>query len=381
MILFALLQRLLALLSLAILGAAGWLLWLWWDQRDALDELGRAPDDRLLYWGLGLLAFSFLGRLPMLLLLGRPGRGADAGKPATDTVLTRDGADLAVEASDGVEGPIILLTHGWGMSQRIWGQARRSLQDRFAVISWDLPGAGRSGRPRTWSIERFADDLKAVIDTLPADRPVVLVGHSIGGMVILTLGARHSHLLGGRVAGIVLEHTTHRNPLETMILSGVFKACEPAIRAFLKLDIVLSPLVWLMNWQSYLSGASHLAMRLTGYGRRPGWSALDLSTRLPTRTSPAVQALGTLAMLDWSVTDRLGMVDTPALVFVGTADLVTKDHAGETIASTLPRADLIRVHGAGHMGPFEQPDAYNDEIAAFVDRLGQARAAPFTDRI
>lgn len=378
MILFALLQRLLAVVSLAILGAAGWLLWFWWDQRDALDDLGRSPDDRYLYWGLGLLAFSLLGRLPMLLLLGRPGPGADAGKQATDTVLTRDGADLAIEASDGVAGPIILMTHGWGMSQRIWGQARRTLQERYAVVSWDLPGAGRSGRPEVWSIEGFADGLKAVIDTLPIDRPIVLVGHSIGGMTIQTMCARHPQLLGKRVAGIVLENTTHRNPLETMVASGFFKACEPLIKVLMRLDIALSPLVWLMNWQSYMSGMMHLAMRVAGYGKQPTWAVLDLSSRLPARTSPAVQAHGNLAMIDWSVTDRLPSIDVPALVFVGTVDLVTKDHAGETISATLPRADLIRVGGAGHMGPFEQPDAYNDEIVAFIERVAAPRVAPVT---
>lgn len=380
MILFALLQRLFALVSLAVLGLSGWLVWSWWDREQEAEALGFAdPSNDRLYWGLGLLAFSFLGRFLILLLLGRGGGMASDKRREGVMVDGADGSRLRLEIEGRADGPILLLTHGWGMSSRIWADASASLSDRFGVAAWDLPGAGLSTRPtRGWSIEGFADDLKAVIDRLPEDRPVVVVGHSIGGMTTQTFCARHPEMLNGRVAGVVLENTTHHNPLRTMILSGLVTALRPLIELMMRLDIILSPLVWLMNWQSYLSGSTHLAMRIAGFGAWPTRAQLDLSSRLPTLTSPAVQAHGNLAMIRWSVTDRLPDVSVPTLVLVGGRDVVTKDHAGEFIAQAIPHANLVRIPEAGHMGPVERNEVYVEAVARFAAQVTQVTTPSFT---
>jgi len=369
MILFVLLQRLFSWASLALLGAGGWLLFDWWNDQRVAEALDLPePGNAQLYWALGLLAWSVLGRLPMLLLLGKGGATPHPLRGEGVRVPAPDGSTLWVETTGREDGPILVFTHGWGMNVRIWAEARKQLGDRFGLCFWDLPGAGRSTRPRSgFSIEGFSEDLHAVIDTLPEHRPIVLVGHSIGGMATLTFCARHPELLNGRVAGIVLENTTHTNPLRTMIFSRVFKPLQPVVEGLSRFAMVTSPLMWVMNWQSYLSGSTHLAMRLAGFGCRPTREQLDRAALLPTRTSPSVQARGNLAMFRWSVTERLPSIDCPALVFVGGRDLVTKDHAGETIADALPQARLVRMERAGHMGPVEEAGAYNEQIAVFAD--------------
>lgn len=373
MILFAILHRLFALLSIGVLGLSLWLFWSWRElEREAnllrLDE----PSHERLYWGLGLLLFSVLGRLLFLLLTGRSGGMAPSDRREGVAEPGADGARLRLEVEGRPEGPILLLTHGWGLSSRIWADSRQALAKQFGVVTWDLPGSGRSTRPNDgWSIEGFADDLGTLIDRLPADRPLILVGHSIGGMIIQTFCLRHESELGGRVHGIVLENTTHQNPLRTMIASHVVTALQPLIVLMLRMDILLSPLIWLMNWQSYLSGSTHLAMRLAGFGARPTRAQIDLSALLPTKTSPAVQALGNLAMIRWSVTERLAEINVPVLVIVGGRDLVTKAEAGEYIAAALPDATLVRVADAGHMGPVEKHGIYVAAVAAFVQRVTQ----------
>lgn len=368
MILFALLLRLFSIGSLAIFAVAVWLLWRWYDAWHVAETLGLAePSNGPLWWGAGLMAFSLLGRLPVLALLGRGGGAAPVRRADGVEVLGADGADLHVEIEGAATGPILLFTHGWGLSARIWAEARADLGARFGLVFWDLPGLGRSARPLAgYSIEGFSEDLHAVIDSLPEDRPIILVGHSIGGMTVQTFCARHPELLKRRVAAIVLENTTHANPLETMVFSRVLRPLQPVIELVLKLDTVLSPALWVMNWQAWLSGSTHAAARLAGFGARPTREQLDRTARLITLNSPAVQARGNLAMLRWSITDDLPRIDVPALVFVGGRDLITRDHAGETIAAALPQARLVRVEDAGHMGPVEKAAFYNEQIADFV---------------
>ena len=378
MILFAFLQRLFAIGSLAIFVTAAWLLWRWYDAWHVAETLGLAePSAAPLWWGAGLMAFSLLGRFPILLLLGRGEATGPARRAEAMTIPGADGAALHVETEGAEQGPILVFTHGWGLSARIWAEARADLGARFGLVFWDLPGLGRSGRPSIgYSLEGFAEDLHAVIDSLPEDRPIILVGHSIGGMTVQTFCARHPELLNRRVAAIVLENSTHTNPLETMILSRVFRPLQPVVELACKLDMVLSPALWVMNWQAWLSGSTHVAARLAGFGTRPTREQLDRTARLPTKNSPAVQARGNLAMLHWSVTDRLPRIDVPALVFVGGRDLITKDHAGEAIAAALPQARLIRVEDAGHMGPVEKAAFYNEQIGDFAEFIRLLRSRP-----
>src|SRR5690606_13484077 len=138
---------------------------------------------------------SLMGRTPVLMLLGRNAPTPPARRAAAVTIPGADGASLHVETEGIDQGPILLFTHGWGLSARIWAEARADLGARFGLAFWDLPGLGRSGRPSIgYSIEGFAEDLYDVIDSLPEHRPVIPVGHSIGGMTVQTPCARHPEL-------------------------------------------------------------------------------------------------------------------------------------------------------------------------------------------
>lgn len=367
------LQRVLALISLAVLGTAGYLIWSWWDQSPWLRALDVREDPQAtrLYIGAALLAWALLGRFVVLALLARPGeaeRRTERGE--TRSVRTPDGAEVNVEIYGLAHAPALVLTHGWGMDATIWADAKRHLADRYRLIVWDLPGLGRSSQPGDGhhTIERYARDLRTVL-TL-AEGPAVLVGHSIGGMTVQTFCRLYPELLGKEVAGIVLENTTHTNPLKTTALGGALNALRwPVIEPLMRLDMVLFPLIWAMNWMSYLNGHTHLAFRIAGFGASPTRAQLDHAARLPTKNSPAVQAKGNLAMSRWAVTEALPSIRVPALLFIGGRDLVTRPRAGETIAELLPDVQVVRVQRAGHMGPVEEAAVYNNEIARFADRV------------
>jgi pimeloyl-ACP methyl ester carboxylesterase len=379
-----LLQRILALLSLIVLVAAGYFLWTWWDvqdfARDGLTNAGARENWRL-YLGAALLAWSFLGAAPVRLLLGRSGgEGRRLQRGEGTHVDTPDGSRIYVESHGPDDAPVLVFTHGWGMDSTTWIDARRRLGQRFRLIVWDLPGLGRSNGPKDgrYSLDRFADALAAVID-LAGRRQVILVGHSIGGMIIQTLARNHPGRFGTQVVGTVLENTTHTNPLNTTFLSSILRPLQPLLTPLMHLDIWLSPLVWLMNWQSYLSGSTHIAMRLSGFGTQPTRDLLEQAALLATRNSPAVQAKGNLAMMRWDATDDLARLRVPALVFTGGRDLVTKARAGETIAQSVPQGRCEHVAQAGHMGPQECADLYNRALSSFADTVF-ARGALAADR-
>jgi pimeloyl-ACP methyl ester carboxylesterase len=365
-----LVRALFTILSVAFLVAAGFVLHDWHQGElirtaDGVAHLHR--DDWKLWLGTALLAWSLLGRWPILWLLGR--RDTDPSKPLREagrSVQSTTGASLYLEDHGSPHAKPIILTHGWSMDSTIWYYAKRDLAERFRVLVWDLPGLGRSKRSgATVSLSSFAEDLKAVVAQV-GDRRPVLVGHSIGGMIIHTLARDDPAFFARHVDKVVLLNTTYTNPLRTMILPRLLQALrKPVLVPMMYLQIWLSPLVWLLQWQSYLSGSQHMAVRF-GFGSSVTRSQLDHTALLMTRNSPAVVARGDLAMMRWDAAQGTAQLAASALVIGGTVDIITKLEASEEIARLAPDARLERVEGANHMGPVAHAGDYNQAIATFA---------------
>lgn len=358
------------LISLVVLGLAVWLVARWWQGDPTLTAEGAvvlAREPWMLIAGLMLAFWSVLGRHVVLMLLssrdtrpGRPERGEGRHVPGLR------GERLYVEQQGPADAPAVIFTHGWGLDSTIWHEARRELEG-MQVITWDLPGLGRSTLRGTLTLAHFAQSLKCVM-TLAGDRPVVLVGHSIGGMILQTLVRDDPGFVEMRVAGLVLLNTTYTNPLRTMILSPLMRALQrPVLIPVMHLVRWLQPLIWLIGWQNYLSGSAHMAQRL-GFGPDVTRSQLDHTTLLVTRNAPGVQARGNLAMFRWHADDVVSKVDVPTLVVCGDRDIVTLPSAGMHIAAVADGEAMV-VERANHMGPLEQASRYNREIGTFVRKV------------
>jgi pimeloyl-ACP methyl ester carboxylesterase len=374
-----LLFRLFGVVSLAVLTWSIYLIWTGYERAEDAEAYGidGNGDDWRLWLGWGLLALSFLGRFIWPLLLAKPEKGGPAIQRGEGREITgADGSKLRVESFGPKGAPTLIFTHGWGLDSTVWRYARSHLAQRFHLIVWDLPGLGKSALPpdRRIQLDRFAEDLRTVIGEA-GGQPVVLVGHSIGGMTLQTLAALRPEMMGHQVKGLVLLNTTHLRPIETTAMSGLVKALWPIGSLLMKAQIALGPLFHLMNWQSYQSGHAHIAVRIGGFGRHVTRKQLDHTTLLTCKNSPAVQAKGNFAMMDWEVTRKLPEIRVPTLVVVGDRDLVTRPDAGETIAKLIPGARLKRMEGCGHMGFYEYALAYDEAIAAFADEVLGTEAA------
>jgi pimeloyl-ACP methyl ester carboxylesterase len=367
--LLSVLRALFALASLLVLALAAYFFWTWYQGDLVRDATGvhRARDGWRLWPGAVLLGWSFLGRWIVPFVLARPDRDPMRLERTEGQILqSPSGAKLHVETYGAPGAQPIILTHGWSLDSRIWFYAKRDLAKRFRVIVWDLPGLGASKRASgKIDMTGFAQDLATVIG-IAGSRPALLVGHSIGGMIIQTLARERPEMFGREVAGVALLNTTYTNPLRTMILSGLAQVLRwPVIEPMMRLKIWLQPLAWLSSWQSYLSGSAHMSTRL-GFGRYVTRSQLDRTTLLMTLNPPAVSAHGDLAMFRWDSGMALARTGVPVLIVGGSKDIVTKPAASQTIADAVSGARLIVVDGVNHMGPIERADEYHEAIAAFA---------------
>lgn len=382
--LIPLVRLLLGWLSIAVLALAGYLLFSWYDGEVIVDADGASwfvRDSWKLWTALGLLIWSFAGRWIITPLVARPDTEPTRPERGSGEMLAgANGSELYVEQGGPADGPVLVLTHGWGLDSTIWFYARRDLARHFRVITWDLPGLGRSKLAGPLSLEILAENLRAVL-AFADEKPVVLVGHSIGGMTIQTLARDHPELFGRAVAGVVLINTTHTNPLKTMILPRLMLALrQPILEPAMRLAGWLQPLAWAGAWQGYLSGSAHLANRI-GFGGYVTRSQLEHNTLLATRNPPGVLGKGNLAMFRWDAGDGPARLTVPTLVLAGDKDVVTKPEAGRDIAHAAPQARFEVVEGVNHMGFLERSDVYNAAIRRFVEGLVEAPSASRTDAL
>ena len=328
------------------------------------------------YWllalGIGLLTLSGVGFLPVTLLLGQPGPSAtDQHQPHHTRWIDRpDGSRLYIATYGRADGPTLLFTHGWSLDSTVWDLIRKKLAKQFRIVVWDLPGLGRSTQPanRDFRIEKMADDLAAVVEHL-GPKPVILIGHSIGGMITQTYCRRYPQQLAPRIAGVVLLHTTYVNPLRTALFAPLWTVIEKPILVPLNyLTIWLAPLACLSNWQGYLNGSLQTMTRIASFSGRQSWSQLNYSAWLACKAWPAVVARGNLAMLAFDEESSLPEIQIPVLVISGKHDRMTKPIASERMEELLPHSVPASV-ASGHLGLWEQHEKVAELIGEFAERF------------
>ena len=351
------------LLSVGILGWGGYILYHWYD--------GELVGTSYLVAGLAMTLLTFGGRFISLPLLRRPG----TDKPhfmRSDNVqrLSRpDGSVLQVEFFGPENGQPIILSHGWGPNSTIWYYAKRQLSQRFRVIVWDLPGLGKSTKPKNndYSVEKYARDLEAVI-AIAGDKPVILLGHSMGGMINLTFSRLFPEQLGSRVAGLILVDTTYTNPVKTCIFSGlVSRLQKPLLEPVLYLTRVVWPIFWVMTWLSYLNGSLYITVELSGFTGTETREQLNFAGLLSALGSPDVLARGTLGMFKFDETETLATIKVPVLVICGASDIATKPVASEYMTAELSDSELIILKPGGHMVLMEQNQQFAEAVSTFCE--------------
>jgi pimeloyl-ACP methyl ester carboxylesterase len=351
-----------SLLALSLLGGGSFMIWGWTER-----FLVGAP---CLVAGILMLVLALTVRPLAFLLCERKSLWTPPLPMESESrwqIERPDGTVLSVEAHGPANAPTILLTHGWGLNSTVWCYFRKHLAGPFRLVAWDLPGFGRSKPPKNgdYSLEKMAGDLEAVLNSC-GDQPVILLGHSIGGMITLTFCRLFPEHLGSRVTGLVLQNTTYTDPLQTIRCGRLMRALKvPVLIPLLYLQIIFSPLIWAFNCLSYLLGTAHLITHLTQFGGGETPEQLEFAARFNLPQSPAVSARGILAMFRYDATEVLPTIPVPVLICTGGRDLLTSSEAGKTLCERIPRSQALHIDSAGHLTLLEHNERFCQAVSAF----------------
>ena len=281
------------------------------------------------------------------------GWGEGVERPDHTVVRTPDGAQLAVWdlEGDGPDAPIVVLPHCWGCSHEIWLPVARRLREQGSrVVLYDQRGHGASTRGTApLTIETLAHDLTAVLDATDV-RDVVLAGHSMGGMTIMSLATHRPDVLRERAKATVLVATA-----ATRLGTGSARGAQMANA------LVASALVT----RAMQSKNGHVFVR-GAFGEKPVRSHMDLTRDLFGGCHGAVRGEFLLSMSTMDLLEGVATMEVPTTVIVGTHDALTLPKKADQIVATVPGARLITLQNRGHMLPLEDPDAVTDEIVRAV---------------
>jgi pimeloyl-ACP methyl ester carboxylesterase len=152
-------------------------------------------------------------------------------------------------------------------------------------------------------------------------------------------------------------------------MATLYTALEkPVLIPLLYLTIALWPLAWLMNWMSYFNGSAHRSTHKSSFSGNETKGQLDFVARFMPRGRPDVLARGMLGMIAYDATDALSQIDVPTLVVVGDLDTTTLPEAGAFIANHIPRAELVTLSPAKHMGLLEHHERFDRLVVDFAEK-------------
>ncbi|MGC4934282.1 alpha/beta fold hydrolase [Gordonia sp. DT30] len=290
----------------------------------------------------------------------------------TQTVRADDGTRLNVvvhgaTALDAGTDDVIVAVHGWTCNTTFWYPQINRFAGERTVISYDQRGHGRSelGRKRP-TIATLGQDLEAVLDAVvPAGRRAILVGHSMGGMTIMSWAAQYPQRVSERVSAVVLASTAAKAVMQNHLLIPLDlpRYSRPFAPAVTKL-ITSSPLP--LPHSSY-------GPRLSQYialGSSARAAHVAFVDNMIMNCPPRARARWGAAMGKLDVTAGLAALSVPTTILVGTDDRLTPPAHAEQMAEVLRRngtlRDLVILDGVGHMSTIEADTQVNELLSAVI---------------
>lgn len=264
--------------------------------------------------------------------------------------------ELAVRTV-GQDGPHVMFLHGlFGQGRNFTTLAKRLAEGGRQVSMVDLPNHGHSPWSAGHSYPQMAEQVTALLAKQP--EPVVLVGHSMGGKVAMTVALSRPELVRalvvvdiapvsyppGRVGSPFAEYV---QAMRSIDLSALHERSEA--------DAVLQPVV---------PDAGVRAFLLQSLVRDP---SADPPWRWRLNLPVLAEHLGELTQFPDPVPGA--HYDGPVLWIAGASSGYVSPADRPAMDAWFPQTRLVRIKGAGHWVHSEQPSVFLDVLSHFLDEL------------
>jgi 3-oxoadipate enol-lactonase len=256
---------------------------------------------------------------------------------------TRDGR-FGYEAAGDPSLPPLVFLHGIGGAARAWRGQLKFFRDRYRAIAWDMPGYGGSAPLPTVSIAALADALQDFLEQVGATKSI-LVGHSIGGMIVQQLLAKNPRI----AAAVVLAQTS----------PAFGKPDGDWQKSFLAAR--LGPLD---RGETLVSLAPTLVKELVGDD--PDVTGMELARDCMASVPEATYRATMLALMGFDLRNALKNIAVPTLVLSGSRDNNAPAPMMAKMATYIPSATYVELEGAGHLVNLERPEAFNAALNGFL---------------
>ncbi len=260
------------------------------------------------------------------------------------TPMTTSDGRFGYEAAGARDLPPLVFLHGIGGSARVWRGQLDAFGDRYHAIAWDMPGYGGSAPLHNVSIAAFASALKDFLPQVGAVKPI-LIGHSIGGMIVQQLLANEP----GIARAVVLAQTS----------PAFGKPDGDWQKEFI--DARLGPLD---RGETMASLAPRVVADLVG--DHPDSDGIELARACMASVPPASYRAAMTSMLGFDLRKSLGQICVPTLVIAGTKDKNAPAPMVKKMAGFIPNATYVELEGVGHLVALEQPTEFNAVLDDFL---------------
>jgi pimeloyl-ACP methyl ester carboxylesterase len=289
-------------------------------------------------------------------------------------VAADDGTALHVEVDEPTEpdpdGLTVVFSHGYGLNLDSWHFQRLALRGQVRTVWWDQRGHGRSARGPVGSatIDQGGSDLAHVIEATAPTGPLVLVGHSMGGMTVMALAAHHPQILTERTAGVAFIATSAGGLSQASFgldrLGTLIHKLGPGT-----LNLLARRPRWVEMTRQIGSDLEEVLVKRWSYASEVDGDLVDFTARMIAGTK--IEVIGDFFPAFGSHDKREALAairGREVLVLAGDSDLMIPFDHGEEIARLLPGAELAIVREAGHLVMLEHPDLVTPHLVALIHR-------------
>jgi 3-oxoadipate enol-lactonase len=263
--------------------------------------------------------------------------------PHLAPMKTKDGR-FGYEAAGNPSLPPLLFLHGIGGAARAWRGQLEFFKHRYRTIAWDMPGYGGSAPLPTVSIAALAEALQAFLQQVSATKPV-LVGHSVGGMIVQQVLATNPSI----ASAVVLAQTS----------PAFGKPDGDWQKAFIE-----ARLGRLDRGETLASLAPSLVKELVGDD--PDIGGMELARDCMASVPEATYRATMLSMLGFDQRGALKDIAVPTLLLSGAKDKNAPAPMMAKMAAYIPSAKYVELEGAGHLANLERPGAFNAALDSFL---------------